>query len=224
MPGKQNAKISAPPAPRWGKYGAPAAEADPPVSPLVSDFELQAHYVAGRPKRMVKLMRLMLRDFMLEDPRMTNSTFIEGYSTIGDLHYAPYTNESRISHAHAWSTGLTSVLTIYAAGLQVQTASGQNVKNVAESLRIDFCQSRILDEHRQLHRPDYQQLPWTTCELLNPSQHDRSPSPQHPPSAGTLMISGEAQNISIQVAATEQRRVNVDKLAGGSYEVRLVVT
>lgn len=29
---------------------------------------------------------------------MTNSTFIEGYSTTGELHYAPYTNDPRISH------------------------------------------------------------------------------------------------------------------------------
>jgi hypothetical protein len=30
---------------------------------------------------------------MLDDLRMTNSTFIEGYTTNGSLHYAPYINE-----------------------------------------------------------------------------------------------------------------------------------
>jgi hypothetical protein len=32
---------------------------------------------------------------MLDDPRMTNSTFIEGYSSDGSLHYAPYKNDPR---------------------------------------------------------------------------------------------------------------------------------
>ena len=62
---------------------------------------------------------------MLDDPRMTNSTFIEGYSTNGDLHCAPYTNDPRISHAHGWATGPTSTLTFFGAGLQVTSAAGK---------------------------------------------------------------------------------------------------
>lgn len=110
---------------RWGKYGAPAPEAGATVSPFISGFELQAHYIAGRPAAAVNLTKLMWGDFMLDDPRMTNSTFIEGYSTNGDLHYAPYNNDPRISHAHGWATGPTSTLTFYAAGLQVTSAAGQ---------------------------------------------------------------------------------------------------
>lgn len=109
---------------RWGKYGAPAPEAGETVSPFVSGFELQAHYLAGRPEAAVNLTKLMWGDFMLDDPRMTNSTFIEGYSTNGDLHYAPYANDPRISHAHGWATGPTSTLTFYGAGLQVTSAAG----------------------------------------------------------------------------------------------------
>ena len=56
---------------------------------------------------------------------MTNSTFIEGYSTNGDLHYAPYSNDPRISHAHGWATGPTSTLTFFGAGLQVTSAAGK---------------------------------------------------------------------------------------------------
>ena len=110
---------------RWGPYGAPAPEAGPTVSPFISGFELQAHYLAGNPSYAIDLIRLMWVDFMLEDPRMTNSTFIEGYSTNGDLHYAPYTNDPRISHAHGWATGPTSTLTFYAAGLQITSAAGK---------------------------------------------------------------------------------------------------
>lgn len=67
----------------------------------------------------------MWGDFMLDDPRVTNSTFIEGYSTNGDLHYAPYSNDPRISHAHGWATGPTSTLTFFGAGLQVTSAAGK---------------------------------------------------------------------------------------------------
>ena len=110
---------------RWGPYGAPAPEAGETVSPFVSGFELQAHYIAGRPEASVNLTKLMWGDFMLDDPRMTNSSFIEGYSTNGDLHYAPYNNDPRISHAHGWATGPTSTLTFFAAGLQVTSAAGR---------------------------------------------------------------------------------------------------
>ncbi|KAH8901378.1 bacterial alpha-L-rhamnosidase domain-containing protein [Thozetella sp. PMI_491] len=120
----QGANISAALAARWGPYGAPAPEAGATISPFISSFELQAHYLAGHPERAVKLMKLMWGDFMLDDPRMTNSTFIEGYSTDGTLHYAPYTNDARVSHAHGWATGPTSALTFFAAGLQITEGAG----------------------------------------------------------------------------------------------------
>ncbi|KIW91984.1 uncharacterized protein Z519_06966 [Cladophialophora bantiana CBS 173.52] len=125
---EQNINISKALAARWGPYGAPAPEAGATVSPFISGFELQAHYLAGQANNAVRLMKLMWGDFMLDDPRMTNSTFIEGYSTNGDLHYAPYTNDARISHAHGWATGPTSALTFYAAGLQVTSAAGKTWK------------------------------------------------------------------------------------------------
>ncbi|KAG9241134.1 hypothetical protein BJ878DRAFT_396192, partial [Calycina marina] len=57
--------------------------------------------------------------FMLNDPRMTNSTFVEGYATSGELKYAPYANDARISHVHGWSTAPTSLLSFYVAGLHL---------------------------------------------------------------------------------------------------------
>ncbi|KAF7871734.1 hypothetical protein EAF04_003841 [Stromatinia cepivora] len=111
---------------RWNEYGAPAPEAgDDVVSPFVSSFEIQAHYLAGRADRAVQMIKFMWGDFMLDDPRMTNSTFIEGYSTDGSLHYAPYTNDPRVSHAHGWSTGPTSALTFHGAGLKVTSGAGK---------------------------------------------------------------------------------------------------
>lgn len=112
---------------RWVKpYGAPAPEAGATVSPFVSGFEVQAHYLAGNPDYAVDLMEFMWADFMLDDPRMTNSSFIEGYSTNGELHYAPYSNDARISYAHGWATGPTSALTFYGAGLSVESGAGKS--------------------------------------------------------------------------------------------------
>jgi hypothetical protein len=84
---------------------------------------LQAHYLANEPDSALDLIRLQW-GFMLNDPRMTQSTFIEGYSIDGSLHYAPYTNDPRVSHAHGWSTGPTYALTAYAAGIQLIGAGG----------------------------------------------------------------------------------------------------
>lgn len=109
---------------RWGKYGAPAPEAGTTVSPFISGIELQSHYLAGNANSALDLLRLEW-GFMMDDPRMTNSTFIEGYSTDGSLVYAPYANSPRISHAHGWSTAPTSVLMNYAAGLKIMDGAGE---------------------------------------------------------------------------------------------------
>ncbi|KAL3452723.1 Six-hairpin glycosidase-like protein [Aspergillus insuetus] len=104
---------------RWGPYGAPAPEAGPTtISPFIGGFELQAHCLAGHARSALDLIRLQW-GFMLDNPRMTGSSFIEGYATDGALRYGPYSNDARISHAHAWSSGPTAVLSHYTAGIQV---------------------------------------------------------------------------------------------------------
>lgn len=122
--------ISAALAARWIKpYGAPAPEAGATISPFASGFELRGHYAAGHPERAVELIEFMWADFMLDDPRMTNSTFIEGYATNGDLTYVPYSaNAPRISHAHGWSTGPTSSLTLLGAGIVLTSGAGKTWK------------------------------------------------------------------------------------------------
>lgn len=83
---------------RWGQYGAPAPEchtSPTTISPFAGGFELEAHLVAGNPQTALDLMRLQWGDFMLDDPRMTNSTLIEGYSDTGSLKYPPYTFDPR---------------------------------------------------------------------------------------------------------------------------------
>jgi hypothetical protein len=95
----QTNTISAKLADRWTPYGAPSLEDADAISPFISEFELQTHFLANNATAAFGLTRFMC-DLMLDDPRMTNSTFIEGYSTTGELHYSPVLNDARISHVH----------------------------------------------------------------------------------------------------------------------------
>ncbi|RHZ45704.1 putative alpha-L-rhamnosidase A [Aspergillus thermomutatus] len=120
----QSSTISAALAARWGPYGAPAPEAGDTISPFIGGFELQAHFLAEQPQRALALIRRQW-GFMLDDPRMTQSTFVEGYSTDGALQYAPYTNDARISHAHGWATGPTAALMFYVGGFRLAGSAGK---------------------------------------------------------------------------------------------------
>ncbi|PIL35405.1 hypothetical protein GSI_02131 [Ganoderma sinense ZZ0214-1] len=101
-----------------------ASQAGDTVSLFISGFELETHFIVNRTVAALTLIRNMWADFMLDDPRMTNSTFIEGYSTTGELHYMPYPNDPRISHAHGWATGPTNSLTTYIGGIQLLSEAG----------------------------------------------------------------------------------------------------
>jgi hypothetical protein len=122
----QSAAITSALKQRWGKYGAPAPEAGTPltISPFIGSFELEAHFIGQQTKDALDLIRLQW-GFMLNDPRMTNSTFMEGYSADGSLHYAPYNNDPRVSHAHGWSTGPTSLMSFYIAGIHLTSSIGK---------------------------------------------------------------------------------------------------
>lgn len=124
---QQNTAITTALRARWGPYGAPAPEVGSTpatVSPFVGYFEASAHYLANNATAAHELLRTQW-GFMLDDPRMTNSTFIEGYAADGSLAYAPYTNDARVSHAHGWSTGPTSLLMFRTAGLSIASAGGR---------------------------------------------------------------------------------------------------
>ncbi|KAJ0341331.1 hypothetical protein KNSL1_011155 [Colletotrichum chrysophilum] len=114
---------------RWIRpYGAPAVEAGQTISPFATGFELQAHYMAGHPDYAVDLMEFMWADYMLDNPLMTNSTFIEGFATDGTPLYPVYDYNPRVSHAHGWSTAPTSLLTFHAGGLTMTSAVGRTWK------------------------------------------------------------------------------------------------
>ena len=221
---QQSSNISRSLAARWSKYGAPAPEAGETVSPFISGFELQAHYAAGHPERAVQLMKLMWGDFLLDNPRMTNSTFIEGYSTNGDLHYAPYNNDPRISHAHGWATGPTSALTYYAAGLQILTASGKTwsvspslggleTAEAGYSTNLGMFSSNVTSSENTLR-----------VRFSTPADTTGSLSLEYPARAATLTVSGRpCGDLTLQIPAGGQGRLKLGGLAGGSYEANLVM-
>jgi len=109
---------------RWTAFGSVAVEAGDAISPFISSFELDAHLAINNSAAGLELMRRQW-GYMMDDPRMTNSTFLEGYSADGTLHYPPYANDARISYAHGWATGPTYTLTNYVAGIQLTSAAGQ---------------------------------------------------------------------------------------------------
>ena len=222
----QSAKISNALKARWGPYGAPAPEAGKTVSPFISGFELQAHYLAGHPQYAVQLMKLMWVDFMLDDPRMTNSTFIEGYSTNGDLHYAPYTNDPRISHAHGWATGPTSTLTFHAAGLQLTGAGGSSwaiTPSLGGLTEIEAGYQTKLGNFSV--KVSGGSAGGMSIDFGTPKGTTGVLSVPYPAAGGTLTLKGgvKKEDVVLTMVAGGSGRVQVDDLPGGNYTAVLKV-
>ncbi|KAH7099674.1 Six-hairpin glycosidase [Auriculariales sp. MPI-PUGE-AT-0066] len=112
----------------WNDIGPVTPEVADTISPFISSFELQAHFMLGQDERALDLTR-RLWGFLLYDPSMTGSTLIEGISANGSLAYRAnfgYENDpSFVSHSHGWSTGPTSALTFYVLGLRITSPQGK---------------------------------------------------------------------------------------------------
>ncbi|KAK7536226.1 bacterial alpha-L-rhamnosidase domain-containing protein [Phyllosticta citribraziliensis] len=224
----QNQDISEALSKRWGPYGAPAPEAgdavqplmESPKSPFISGFELQTHINAGNATRALELVRLMW-GFMLDDPRMTNSTFIEGYAFNGEIKYAPYNNDPRISHAHGWATGPTSTLTFLIAGIQLKATGGSkwlikpslgDLKTAEAGFKTslgDFSVSNKKEESGAFE-----------VVFETPEGTEGSLSVEYPDAGGTLTVqsdtTGELKTIEVTVDE-ENDRVEVGGLSGGKW-------
>ncbi|KAH8692756.1 putative alpha-L-rhamnosidase B [Talaromyces proteolyticus] len=106
----------------WTPIGAVAPELPENISPFISSFEIQAHFVAGRADRALDLIRREW-GWYINNPNGTESTVIEGYLQNATFGYRSsrgyYYDTSYVSHAHGWSSGPTSALTNYVLGLSV---------------------------------------------------------------------------------------------------------
>lgn len=122
----QASAISTALATRWNDYGAVSPEGADSISPFVTSFEVDAHFLAnpGDASRALNLVRLQW-GYMLNE--FSNSTLVEGYYHTGELYY-PFYGEGEgayISHAHAWSTGPVASLTLRLGGLSPVTDAGK---------------------------------------------------------------------------------------------------
>jgi hypothetical protein len=220
----QTQLISTALAARWTPFGAPAPEAADAISPFISSFELQAHFAARNATAALALMRTQW-GFMLDDPRMTNSTFIEGYSASGALHYAPYRNDARISHAHGWATGPTSSLTLHVAGLQVLSAGGKTwvVAPVLGDLRWAHAGFRTAVGAFEAETRVREGGAWT---LAFETPRGTVGGVRFPVAGcrGTVTMApegGEGEMIVVAVEAGE-RAPEVEGVAGGKWKAQLV--
>ncbi|KAJ7197058.1 Six-hairpin glycosidase [Mycena rebaudengoi] len=123
----QAASISAGLEKNWNDLGPVAPELPDTISPFISGFELQAHFEAGNSSR---AMDLLHREwgYMLYTDLSVESSLLEGFTANGSLWYRSYRgynyDPAYTSHAHGWSSGPTSALTIYVLGLSVTAPKG----------------------------------------------------------------------------------------------------
>ncbi|KAI1278243.1 Six-hairpin glycosidase-like protein [Xylaria sp. FL0933] len=111
----------------WNALGAVSPELPGHISPFISSFEIQSHFLAGNATRALDLIRRSW-GWYLNHPNGTGSTVIEGYLEDGSFAYRfnrGYPDPSYTSHAHGWSSGPTSALTNHVVGLAVTGPAGQ---------------------------------------------------------------------------------------------------
>ncbi|KAK7455854.1 hypothetical protein VKT23_010891 [Stygiomarasmius scandens] len=111
----------------WNDLGPLPPELPDTISPFISGFELQAHFEAGSDDRAIDLLHRTW-GYMLYTNLSVESTLLEGFTANGSLAYRAnvgYNHDpAYTSHAHGWSTGPTSALTIYVLGLSVTAVQG----------------------------------------------------------------------------------------------------
>ncbi|KAI0684564.1 glycoside hydrolase family 78 protein [Cytidiella melzeri] len=112
----------------WNSLGAVAPELPDTISPFIGSLELQAHFQSGNDARAMDLLRREW-GYMLYTNLSVQSTLLEGFTSNGSIDYRSYRgynyDASYTSHAHGWSSGPTSALTIYVLGLQVTSPQGR---------------------------------------------------------------------------------------------------
>ncbi|KAI0429080.1 Six-hairpin glycosidase-like protein [Xylaria sp. FL1042] len=124
---EQDQSISSRLVENWNALGAVSPELPGQISPFISSFEIQSHFLAGNATRALDLIRRSW-GWYLNHPNGTGSTVIEGYLEDGSFAYRfnrGYSDPSYTSHAHGWSSGPTSALTNHVVGLAVTGPAGQ---------------------------------------------------------------------------------------------------
>jgi hypothetical protein len=131
----------------WRLYGPESPELPGNVSPFISSLELQAHFSIASTTRALDLLKRTWGWYLLH-PNGTQSTMIEGFRADGWFGYRNergYANDSSyISHSHGWSTGPTSALTNYVAGLDILERAGSRWKFAPQFGGLDFAEAGFM--------------------------------------------------------------------------------
>ncbi|KAI8625339.1 Six-hairpin glycosidase-like protein [Xylariaceae sp. FL1651] len=112
------------------------------ISPFISSFEIQSHFLAGQAIRALDLIRRSW-GWYLAHPNGTESTVIEGYLADGSFAYRynrGYSDPSYTSHAHGWSSGPTSALTNYILGLEITGPAGETWALAPQLADLEFAE------------------------------------------------------------------------------------
>jgi Bacterial alpha-L-rhamnosidase 6 hairpin glycosidase domain len=128
----------------WRLYGPEPPELPGNVSPFISSLELHAHFSIGETMRALDLLRRTW-GWYLTHANGTQSTMIEGFRVDGTFGYRAERGYNRdasyVSHAHGWSTGPTSALTNYIAGLDVLDRAGLRWSFKPQFGGLDFAEA-----------------------------------------------------------------------------------
>lgn len=100
----------------WNDIGPIPPELPNTISPFITGLELLGHIRANQPQRALNLLH-KLWGYLLTDPAFTGSTFPEGISPNGSLHYYR-SDEKSTSLAHAWSSAPVQALISEVVGLR----------------------------------------------------------------------------------------------------------
>ena len=84
--------------------------------PFIGSHEVDAH-IAANPANVTTAMDLIRRQWGYRLSFTGGSSLIEGYNVNGSTLYPFYTTQSFTLHAHAWSAGLTQLLTAHIVGI-----------------------------------------------------------------------------------------------------------
>lgn len=128
----------------WTPIGPNSPELPDNISPFITSFELQARLTISDTQRALTLLRDTW-GWYLNNANGTESTVIEGYRTNGTFGYRAERgydyDYSYPSHSHGWSSGPTSALTNYVAGIRITDRAGSKWEVAPQFGDLSFAEA-----------------------------------------------------------------------------------
>lgn len=205
----------------WTPIGAVAPELPENISPFISSFEIQAHFVAGQPDRALDLIRRSW-GWYINNPNGTGSTVIEGYLANATFEYRSsrgyYYDASYISHAHGWSSGPTSALINYVLGLSVTGRAGSTWQLAPQFGDLTSVEGGFTSSLGQF------QASWSRASSQASASYDLSFQVPDGTTGSVILpaVNGKGSKVTmngrtLQWGSSETRTISVTE--GGSYQI-----